>query len=467
MSMFHARPGRDSVREGLKGRLSESAALPLLSRRGLLVGSALAGMLASGVSAAGSAVPLSIEGSEFRVGAEVNTQVVSRGAQKQVEVGTTADGVPVRITRLSYRKVPLAIDEGDDEIMSAEQEPAGLDAAANAADGVHADEVIGETSVSTKTLSSEGEVVPFLMHAVTPRTVSIAWGSDASVVYNVFREGQLLAQVSGGQYVDETVSPGTEYRYTIEAVTASTEAPDAPALSSEIHVRTLDEEGEAGDATAGSSLATKAVRAGGPTATLYKRRTFIQQDWVNVNAFEGLGCGVWPGARARFKGDDRDWSNNFDLDRNRSRTEVFLSVGWNRNPVRISRRIHVSSTTRSVNGEESVKTARPNRGWYVDGAVDKDGAYALVTLNHRIGNPFCGVGAIRYKENVHMWNDGSLVVEGYRRKVPRHEALMMLEYAGGRGTRGPWNLIREENAGFHCLLLGACSLGNYKGSHGR
>lgn len=163
MSMFHARPGRDSVREGLKGRLSESAALPLLSRRGLLVGSALAGMLASGVSAAGSAVPLSIEGSEFRVGAEVNTQVVSRGAQKQVEVGTTADGVPVRITRLSYRKVPLAIDEGDDEIMSAEQEPAGLDAAANAADGVHADEVIGETSVSTKTLSSEGEVVPFLM----------------------------------------------------------------------------------------------------------------------------------------------------------------------------------------------------------------------------------------------------------------------------------------------------------------
>ena len=463
MSMFFTRSVHGDVQQEMIRRRSASlGGLPRPCRAAGLVGVALAGLLASGASVAGPAVPVSIEGGEFRLGTEVNTTVTSDSPEKRVEVGTTAEGVPVTVTRLSYRKVSLGGDEahGEEASMTQGHDESSDDTVTMAEGG---DEVVGtgSTEMSTKALPDEEETVPFLMHAVTPRSVSIAWEGDASAVYNIYRDGQLLAQVSGAQYVDETVSPGTEYQYSIEAITAPADLSEGPSVSGAIHVRTLDE--STGATSVSSPKATKAVRTGGPTATLYKRRAFIADEWVNVGSLEAMGCGVWnTREQTRFKGDNRGFSEDFHLDPNKSRTEISLTVDWTRSPITLTRKIHVSETLRLVNDKEYTKTAKPNRGWFVSGRRNSNGTYARMVLHHNIGNPFCAVGSIRYGETVHMWNNGTVMVAGWRRPVPHHEAIAGLEFAGGRGFRS-FPLFQRDNHGFHCLIRWACAEDRYRG----
>ena len=484
----------------------------------MLVGMAVAMLAAAGgVHAAESeAVPVSIEGKTFKVEAPVQTQVVTDGVARRVEAGTTANGAPVIVTRLSSRKKDPSADKAEDnaqaqagkavagqaaqgtgqEAAASSQDAGGAadtantggteastadadavsagaenpEAGADGANGTGDAEDVGIThkaKVEPKVVHSKAEdMEPFVIHAVTPHSVSMAWESDPSVVYNIARNGQPIAQVSGGKYVDETVSPGTEYQYSIEPATAAADGSGKPGMSGVIQVRTPDASGAGDVATKAVGLATKSMRTGGPTVTTYKRRTFIPDVSVGLDVLGALGCVPNIG---RFKGDGRDWSNDFFLNPNKSRTEITLTADWRKTPAVLESDIHVSSTTFEGLLGPSRQTAKPNRGWLDDSDADDDGSYAIFKINHNIGNPFCRFNSIYYKETVEMWNDGSVrISDGERRKAPRHEALVMLRFPGENGDvyRGPWRLLQMDNYGFDCLgWANECGMESYEASH--
>ena len=380
------------------------------TRQAVLVGMAVAALAAAGgVHAAESeAVPVSIEGKTFKVEAPVQTQVVTDGVARRVEAGTTANGAPVIVTRLSSRKKDPSADKAEENGQAQASNPAagadGANGTGNAADAG----ITYKAKIKPKVVHTRAEdMEPFVIHAVTPHSVSMAWESDPSVVYNISRNGQPIAQVSGGKYVDETVSPGTEYQYSIEPATAAAGASGKPVACE-------------GDAD-------------------------VQ----------------------RFKGDDRGWSNDFFLDPNKNRTEVTVTADWRQTPAALEPSIHVSSTTWYHDGERDVRTAKPNIDWFY--AVDDDEGYVRFFIFHDIGNPFCKGNSIFYKEAVEMWNDGSVrISDGVRRKAPRHEALVMLRFPGENGDvyRGPWRLLQMDNYGFECLgWLNRCGDEDYEASH--
>jgi len=235
-------PANASARPAGRGRSPFVAAQVLAgprharTRQAMLVGMAVAMLAAAGgVHAAESeAVPVSIEGKTFKVEAPVQTQVLVDSPEKRVESGTSANGAPVIVTRLSYRKREWHVDKEDDDGQAQERKdvagqsatgttgeadsvnkdvtnPAtedavsSSDASAAATDDTEGAEAPHEEPVAVKaTRASAEELEPFVIHAVTPHSVSMAWESDPSVVYNVSRNGQPIAQVSGGKYVDET-----------------------------------------------------------------------------------------------------------------------------------------------------------------------------------------------------------------------------------------------------------------------
>lgn len=517
-------PANASARPAGRGRSLFVAAQVLAgprharTRQAMLVGMAVAMLAAAGgVHAAESeAVPVSIEGKTFKVEAPVQTQVVTDGVARRVEAGTTANGAPVIVTRLSSRKKDPSADKAEDnaqgqagkavagqaaqgtgqEAAASSQDAGGAadtantggteastadadavsagaenpEAGADGANGTGDAEDVGIThkaKVEPKVVHSKAEdMEPFVIHAVTPHSVSMAWESDPSVVYNIARNGQPIAQVSGGKYVDETVSPGTEYQYSIEPATAAADGSGKPGMSGVIQVRTPDASGAGGVATKAAGLATKKMQTGGPTVTIYKRRTFIPNEWVEVDGLANVACEGDADVQ-RFKGDDRGWSNDFFLDPNKSRTEVTVTADWRQTPAALESSIHVSSTTWYHDGERDVRTAKPDNSWVT--VDDDDDGYVNFFISHDIGNPFCTGNSIFYKETVEMWNDGSVRISyGVRRKAPRHEALVMLRFPGENGDvyRGPWRLLQMENYGFGCLgWVNRCGEDEYEASH--
>ena len=517
-------PANASARPAGRGRSPFVAAQVLAgprharTRQAMLVGMAVAMLAAAGgVHAAESeAVPVSIEGKTFKVEAPVQTQVVTDGVARRVEAGTTANGAPVIVTRLSSRKKDPSADRVEDNgqaqankaVAGQAAQGAGQEAAASGQDAGGAADTgnTGGTEASTagadaasagaespeagadgangtgdaadagitykakvepKVVHTKAEdMEPFVIHAGTPHSVSMAWESDPSVVYNIARNGQPIAQVSGGKYVDETVSPGAEYQYSIEPATA---AAGKPGMSGVIQVRTPDASGS-GNVAAKAALATKAVRGrNGPSETIYQHRTFIPDARVSLYRVGNLGCGSSPTDDVQFKGDDRDWSDSIELFKSVSRTVLTLRAEWITSPARLTADIHVSPTTRFVNGKADVRRATPNSDWFRDSASDNEGTYLAAYIHHSIGNPYCA-GKIRYEEEVHMWNDGSLSVKGNRRQAPRHEGVMALKFLGDGTTYGPWRLFRLKNEGFDCLLgdhgaLGECEYEEYRASH--
>ncbi len=468
-------PANASARPAGRGRSPFVAAQVLAgprharTRQAMLVGMAVAMLAAAGgVHAAESeAVPVSIEGKTFKVEAPVQTQVVTDGVARRVEAGTTANGAPVIVTRLSSRKKDPSADKAEENGQAQASNPAagadGANGTGNAADAG----ITYKAKIKPKVVHTRAEdMEPFVIHAVTPHSVSMAWESDPSVVYNISRNGQPIAQVSGGKYVDETVSPGTEYQYSIEPATAAAGASGKPGMSGVIQVRTPDASGAGGVATKAAGLATKKMQTGGPTVTIYKRRTFIPNEWVEVDGLANVACEGDADVQ-RFKGDDRGWSNDFFLDPNKSRTEVTVTADWRQTPAALESSIHVSSTTWYHDGERDVRTAKPDNSWVT--VDDDDDGYVNFFISHDIGNPFCTGNSIFYKETVEMWNDGSVRISyGVRRKAPRHEALVMLRFPGENGDvyRGPWRLLQMENYGFGCLgWVNRCGEDEYEASH--
>ena len=471
-------PASASARPAGRGRSPFVAAQVLAgprharTRQAMLVGMAVAMLAAAGgVHAAESeAVPVSIEGKTFKVEAPVQTQVVTDGVARRVEAGTTANGAPVIVTRLSSRKKDPSADKAEENGQAQASNPAagadGANGTGNAADAG----ITYKAKIKPKVVHTRAEdMEPFVIHAVTLHSVSMAWESDPSVVYNISRNGQPIAQVSGGKYVDETVSPGTEYQYSIEPATAAAGASGKPGMSGVIQVRTPDASGS-GNVAAKAALATKAVRGrNGPSETIYQHRTFIPDARVSLYRVGNLGCGSSPTDDVQFKGDDRDWSDSIELFKSVSRTVLTLRAEWITSPARLTADIHVSPTTRFVNGKADVRRATPNSDWFRDSASDNEGTYLAAYIHHSIGNPYCA-GKIRYEEEVHMWNDGSLSVKGNRRQAPRHEGVMALKFLGDGTTYGPWRLFRLKNEGFDCLLgdhgaLGECEYEEYRASH--
>ena len=472
-------PANASARPAGRGRSPFVAAQALAgprharTRQAMLVGMAVAMLAAAGgVHAAESeAVPVSIEGKTFKVEAPVQTQVVTDGVARRVEAGTTANGAPVIVTRLSSRKKDPSADKAEENGQAQASNPAagadGANGTGNAADAG----ITYKAKIKPKVVHTRAEdMEPFVIHAVTPHSVSMAWESDPSVVYNIARNGQPIAQVSGGKYVDETVSPGTEYQYSIEPATEPADASGKPGMSGVIQVRTPDASGSGGVATKAPGLATKNMRAGGPTVTMYKRRTFIPDLQVIPDKMMALmTAAACPPHIGIFWGDGRDWSNDFFLSPDKSRTEITLMADWRRNPTVLESTIHVSATHVSAFYGPNEKRAKPNSGWLEDSYVDDDGSHATFKIHHDIGNPFCNLNSIYYKETVEMWNDGSVrISDGVRRKAPRHEALVMLRFPGENGDvyRGPWRLLQMDNYGFECLgWVNRCGEDKYEASH--
>lgn len=435
----------------------------------------LAGLLAGTVQAHGDAVPVSIEGDEFKVGAAVNTEVLSESPEKRVEVGTTQGGAPVTITRLSRHEVTFP-----QELLEQEEAAAQTDKGETAAEAGNA-EAVDAVAANRKKIQTEAldafkqqlksdfrnrKPTPFLIHAVTPHSVSIAWAENDSTVYNVSRDGQVIAQVSGGKFVDETVSPDKDYRYSVEPVVQPAADSSKRATSTSFSISTLPAQGK--ETIRPKSLRTghniKAELRDGPTVTVYKHRAFIPNAEVSTSPLENPGCESAPWDRVAYKGDDREWSGEINLDPNKSRTVVQLTTDWSASPVTTDMDIHVSQTVRTINGESQVRRATPNDGWNVAADANSEGSYARYVVLHRVGNPFCHVGSIFYEETVEMWNDGTVGVRGYRVPAPAHEGLFAL-YKGVVGQHlelvDSMVLFQAENEGFVCLT-GVCDFDSYE-----
>lgn len=188
-------------------------------------------------------------------------------------------------------------------------------------------------------------------------------------------------------------------------------------------------------------------------STAYTHMTFIPQARVEVDGLPEVGCGSYPLGTTEFGGDNRSWvlpTSTFPMSVPSFRTMVLITVSWqNPDAEKFIYGVRVNSTTLYRDGKKTdVKTADGKDVKFE--AAGANSQFAHITVDHSVGNPFCMMGSIRYRESIRFYRDTGLVeVAGWRYPVPNHEMYIRVNV----GMREEWRtLSRRTNEGFQCLV---------------
>ncbi|WGD36962.1 hypothetical protein [Lysinibacter sp. HNR] len=313
-----------------------------------------------------------------------------------------------------------------------------------------------------ETAFDENLLEPVLAYAAKPNSVEfLLAGGEASaeqqnIKLEVVRDGKLLANTDGPVFTDQNVQSNTTYQYEI----FKTEKTDSPTPSSDEAVpgSLLTLTVTTPPAKMTDAVKSRAARASVQYSTAYMHTTFIEERYAPVGSPEKLGCGAWPHEDLKFGGDNRYFKTPTYLAPNQAedyRTMMFVNINWeNPYPYNVIWTRNVGVTKKYINGGllESRKASMDGMNVRVIGA---NTSTASVVVEHSSGNPFCGLGAITYRDEVRFWRSAQTVqVTGWRFPVPSHELSVRFDnqYLDTGSFWLPMNW--RVNHGFGCLLGG-------------
>jgi len=302
----------------------------------------------------------------------------------------------------------------------------------------------------------ESELAPKFGYVVTSRSVAFAWPTDLELTA-VYRDGTYVGDAVYGAFVDRNVTTGGVYEYSFDAPATEN---NASGLEHSQRVTIAIDPGSAHSVVV-TPMAYQAY------TTAYVHKTFIADEFVDLNPIEHQGCAVLddPMYVVSFSGDDRSWlvpPFNTPYDTPNYRTEMFFNVNWdNPAPYQVVTVKDVGETSYYLNWIYQSSDYASMSGMTFD--VSGSSSYVQVDLDHFAGNPYCTVGAIAYSETVDMYRStGYVSVIGSGRPVPHHEAYFRYDTPSGYGVQWTYHIMTS-NAGFGCLL-GGCTPEVFNGS---
>ncbi|WP_308490945.1 hypothetical protein [Microbacterium terrisoli] len=289
---------------------------------------------------------------------------------------------------------------------------------------------------------------PVSVVASTDDTVSISWTESK---FTAKLSDGSAARSNNGQVVLTNLKPNMAF--TAE-LTATSDEGDGSEYQRERIVQ-------------GSTLATGTVSpmTYQEYTTAYVHKAFIQESSVSA-----VYCGY--NSQYTFGGDGRGYhlpSFATPTDPPNYRTMMFANVNWdNTAPYDFVWTKNVGASKLYKNGVLN-KTLYASMNDMLVQSVQVGSTYAKAYFNHTARNPLClwldasYAGSIRYAEWVEYYRSGTVAIDGYRFKAPRHEMYGRFNTTSGAEI---WKTIAQRpNEGFLCLLgNGACGMDFYQNS---
>lgn len=303
----------------------------------------------------------------------------------------------------------------------------------------------GTFSVDPDPLPNGTTWTPLSAVATTRDTIAVAWtepGFTAEIV------GGATADSVDGQVVIGDLKPDTQIYARL--------VPESGGMES----RELLVQAETLPAITGVTALTYQKYS-----TAYVHKTFIAEASVSA-AF----CGNFP--TYTFGGDGRGYqlpSASTPNDAPNYRTMMFANVSWDSPAADRFSWTKKVGASKIYNNGKLVKTLYASTKDMKVQSVQASKSYAKAYFNHTASNPHCSFlninygGAIRYAEWVEFYRGGTVAIDGYRYKAPRHEMYGRFNTASGSSV---WKTIAQRpNDGFHCLLGNVtCALDFYQKS---
>ena len=287
---------------------------------------------------------------------------------------------------------------------------------------------------------------PSLAVATTRNTVSLSWRASApDTVYQVFRDGQILAEDANSEFKEGGLVQDSTHEYRIVAKGSS------PASSS-VSEKTLR--------VTVSGTRSPVPMAYQPYSNAVEYKTFIPDANITLDIPGAISCGVVGQDGWSFGGDNRSYrmpSASAPAGESQFRTFMWANVNWG-NPDDQSLILlkAVGPTNRYRNGAFVDTRTASSAGMAFQEAY-RSGSYAQVRFNHNVGNPYCGIGSIQYNVMNRIYRSGLIEMVGWRFQAPAHEAYARFNTTG----TDTWKtLIQRPNGGFSCLFEPACATDN-------
>lgn len=292
--------------------------------------------------------------------------------------------------------------------------------------------------------------------ATSSTSFSAAWVEDGPVVYDVYRDGVLLASTDNGSFTDSDLAPGTDYTYTTRPATGESTGDE---MTFQVH--TLADNADKVVATAEDPIASLTMQ---PVASWFMYNTFITNQYVDWDLIQGIGGGCVGTFGDKFGGDNRGYMlpalNQDPWSFISHRTGARMKIDFGPNYVIEEKDVGASYLYNSSGGVKDTRTASDSGIVFSERSVSS--SLYQVKLSHEVGNPFCSFGAIRYSVYVNTWSSGVMQVNGYRHPVPAHEAYGMFINSSGSDY---WTTIYRGAQGDFGCVSGLCPTQSISKTH--
>ncbi|WP_211219206.1 hypothetical protein, partial [Microbacterium gubbeenense] len=333
-------------------------------------------------------------------GDSVDIVWVQEDSAQEMGVGELPGGERVEVTKQSALPVP-------EELLNPPEGEVGLQSKAEPerdfgdveAGEVRLDEPTIEVGEAEAVLADPAEFDVQSISAVTDSTFSYAWDGVGDV-YEVSRDGELIAETETPEFTDALLTAGQEYLYEITSYDDS------------------------GDVVASRSIPTRAL--GGPqelsTMTYQPHvsqgiyRTFIPDKFVSMDFATTWGCGQAFKKDRMFGGDNRSYTmptRSAPYDGVSSKTSVALNINWeNSAPYKIQW-VKEVGTTRLYENYKLIDSATASSDGIKIIDVSTTSAYAQARIDHKVANPYCIAGAITYNVMFRWYRNGTFEGSSY------------------------------------------------------
>lgn len=284
---------------------------------------------------------------------------------------------------------------------------------------------------------------PFAAVLSTDSTVQILLSDKYSTNSDVMLDDTRVGTITDGSFVDEGLQSGRTYEYSLSAKSA-----DGNDISLTIPAATLDS--EASDLRNKADLDAAVTPYAVPAQQLntYVHMTYIPENIVNLYAWESLACS----GAAKFKGDNRGDVTPTQTSFPSHRTAIRVGVNW-QNPAPWQIYWEKSTgPTKKLDGNNNVVATK-----YADPAGIEvsdtwmSGGVAHFRIWHKVGDPFCIEGSVKYLEDVQFWKSGIVALNGKNNSVPNHEAYVTYNF-NTAGSAQWYKLWNQANARYNCLI---------------
>jgi hypothetical protein len=268
----------------------------------------------------------------------------------------------------------------------------------------------------------------------------------AGAKVSVYRDGRLILQSEGDQFVDHLGETSTIpiYTVTVEAPLEQAKVSDLLASDPKAQVDQYEEFAAISASMPVNEVANSAVAATAlPTRTRFRYQTFIPGQFVDAPNFD---CRLvdYLFMPTQFAGDARSW----DPDSESYRTRQDVVVNWSdsgslTSEATVGQSVRITDLGLATMVERSTAS---NSSMTVTQAVASS-AYVAFHISEDVANPFCITArGIYYSLGFYVNRSGLYAISGTIRRVPNHEIYSR------NNVVSSWMTIKQiEKYGFYCL----------------